>query len=175
MRYWGTPKWATLGHSDLLWATLCYSGLLWATLGYSGLLWTTLGYSDLLWATLGYSDLLWAILCYSDLPWTTLDFLNYSGIIWDTLGNSGQLEGFPSENFGGGWWGDRLNLRLVPSRSRSFITSPQKSVPEGWRPNRATALHSNASPLGLSASDGRINILHLTLFVPVAAVQSGYP
>ena len=31
-----------------------------------------------------------------------------------------------------------------------FIPPPQKSVPEGRRPNRATALRSNASPLGRS-------------------------
>ena len=33
-----------------------------------------------------------------------------------------------------------------------IITPPQKSVPEGRRPNRATALRSNASPLGRSPS-----------------------
>ena len=33
-----------------------------------------------------------------------------------------------------------------------LITPPQKSVPEGRRPSRATALRSNASPLGRSPS-----------------------
>ena len=34
----------------------------------------------------------------------------------------------------------------------TIITPPQKSVPEGRRPSRATALRSNASPLGRSPS-----------------------